>query len=132
MVNRTRELIQHELEDDDFDLREAILARAEGEGWPAILSEAMEVLRDPNNKDLWRSAAAVIYWAPTDGEWPVPKMQVVAVLYDCLCEYPGFGGEGLDDAENLVWSIAIGLKGVSYGAEWDPHMDPEVRRYRAL
>jgi hypothetical protein len=90
----------------------------------------MDILEDASRKNRWRQAACVLYWAASrNGDWPCPPVKAVARLYHCLVEYPGFGGVGIDDAENLVWSIAKELKGVDYLSDWQPLDDPEVRLY---
>ena len=127
------ELIKNEVEDEDFDLYETVLDIAGSSGWNGLMSEALGILSEVNLMPYWRSAICVIYWAMgSEVSFPVSKMEVVARLYRCLVQFPGLGGEGLSDGENLVWSIAIELKGVRYDSEWVPQLDPEVRTHLAL
>jgi len=130
-MNVVLDLLRQEAADEDFDLLPKVTNLAERDGWGHLLEDALEILADTAQQDLWRSATCVIYWAGPRAEMPIPRMAVVARLYWCLCQFPGFGGEGLSDGENLVWSVAIGLKGVRYESEWDPQSDPEVIRYLA-
>jgi len=122
------EMIDLERQDEDFDLLAAVQARADSEGWDQLLVEALQILSDLSQQENWRSATCIIFWSnPTRTEMPIPKMAVVARLYWCLIQFPGFGGEGLDDAENLVWTITKDLKGIGYDSDWDPIKDLEVR-----
>ncbi len=119
-------LLDREAQDEDFDLCLEVQNHAKSEGWLSIVEEALAILSDREKPLYWRSAANIIFWSPKT-ELPIPKMQVVARLYWCLIH----GGEGIEDAENLVWSIAKDLKGVGYLSEWDPMQDPEVAKYLA-
>jgi hypothetical protein len=124
------DLLVRENEDKDFDLHDTVRERAAQSGWSDILTAALDILEQPDNKAYWRQATAIIFWAVgAKAEMPKPKMEVVARLYWCLAKYPGFGGSGMDDGENLVWSIASHLKGVGYLSDWQPLDDPEVRLY---
>lgn len=119
------EMIDLERQDEDFDLLEAIQIRSKQEGWSQILQEALDILSDKTKQNDWQSAANIIFWSsPDKTEMPIPKMAVVARLTWCQ-----INGDGLDDSENLVWTIAKDLKGVAYLSDWDPQKDPEVRAY---
>lgn len=121
-------LIHRESVDEDFDLLEAMNEGAQAGSWDAWLKEALEMLKDQGQKDDWYRAMAVCYWAiPRDAELPCARMELVARLYWCLVNGSDFGDHG----ENLVWSIAIDLKGVDYESDWDPMADPEVQSYMA-
>jgi len=122
-------LLQREDEDQEFDLLEMLNGVGE-DSWRGVLLEANEILKDLGQRELWYRTAAVCYWGVSRvAELPFEKMELVARLYRCLVQYPGFGGEGLSDGENLVWSIAIDLKGVGYESDWDPMKDPEVMKH---
>ena len=129
-MNELQALIAKEDEDEDFDLLEAVLECSSTNGWPSVVRDAMAILEDTRSKNRWRQAANVLYWAASrTRDWPCPPMKAVAQLYECLIEHPGFGGVGIDDAENLVWSVAKELKGIDYLSDWQPLDDPEVRQY---
>lgn len=121
------EMFELERRDEDYDLMPAILDRAAQIGWASILQDVLEILSNKERQEDWQSAANVIYWSDVaKTEMPIPKMAVVARLTWCQIV-----GEGLDNAENLVWSIAKELKGVNYESEWDPIKDPEVSSFLA-
>ena len=116
-----------EVAEEDFDLYETVLANRERES-ERILRESLEILSDPNLQKYWHSSSAIIYWLlPMPDQIEIPKMAIVARLYWCLIQ----DGDSMDEAENLVWSIAKDLKGVEYLSEWEPMKDPEVAKYLA-
>ena len=124
------ELILKEEQDEDFDLLETVNARAKDRGWYGIVEEAIANLEDRSMAHMWNRTIAVCYWAVYHlDELPIPKMEMVARLHWCLINSPDEEEAGLGGIDNLVWSIAIELKGVSYNSEWDPLKDPEVRTY---
>ena len=115
------QLIRMEAKDENFDLLGVLNTES---SWSGRLAEAIEILRDRNLQEFWERAVAVCYWAlDRTNDLPIEKMELVARLYWCLLN-------GLED-ENLVWSIAIKLNGVDYLSEWDPMIDPEVRKHLA-
>lgn len=129
-MSKLLELIAEEERDDGRGLLEGVLDWVAEDGWDSPLMEALAILEDDESRDSWPAAANVMYYASSrTSDWPFPAMKAVARLYDCLIEYPGFGGSGLEDAGNLVWSIAKELKGVEYLSDWDPQKDPEVQQY---
>lgn len=116
-----------EAADADFDLYETVLAHRENESL-VILGECLEILSDRSQQSYWNAAASVVYWLlPLPSEITTPKMAIVARLYWCLIQ----DGPGMEDSENLVWSIAKDLKGVDYLSDWEPLKDPEVAKYLA-
>ena len=50
-----------------------------------------------------------------------------ARLYRCLELYPGFGGTGLEDGENLVWSVVAKLKEILM----EPLEEPTIKELLA-
>lgn len=114
-------------QDEAFDLEEEVKELAEVVGWQNVLKETLGVLSRENQKVFWRKAAAIIYWAVTDQvPLPVTLEECAARLYRCLELFPGLGSTGLEDGENLVWSIVSKLKGVSYESSWNPLADPKI------
>lgn len=123
-------LIKRQHADEDFDVLEALAQSPDAAAWSSRIAEAEQILADKDQKLYWHDAAVVCYSGLSRIEdLPMPKMELVARLYACLIECPNLGVDGLADGENLVWSIAIDLKGVSYNSEWDPMADPEVRSF---
>ncbi|SDY25634.1 hypothetical protein [Lysobacter enzymogenes] len=117
-------LLEAELADPDgYELCEAVEALVERIGWPTPLAEAMTILADDGLRRFWRQAMAVAFWAQDPGEVRIPPggdaLDCVARLYFCLEREPA-----LD--ENLAWSLASRLKGVSYLSDWNPLLDPQV------
>ena len=114
-------LFDREAADEDFELLPALDAES---FWDRRLAQAIAILEEPAPSPYAPSAVIVVYWASSRVEnWPCPKMKVVALLYDYLIATDA----GAD--ENLVWSIATTLKGVSYESDWDPMKDSEVTQY---
>lgn len=117
-----------ETDDEDFDLLKWVRALAAQSGWPSIIAECIAILSAEDQQRYWHQATVVIYWAVSDrAELPLSFEALAARLYRCLELYPGFGGSGLSDGENLVWSIVSNLKGVRYDSEWDPYQDAGIQ-----
>ena len=121
-------LFVRDAEDDAFDLEREIEAVASQAGWDATLAELMLFLARPDRKEFWYSAAAVLYWAVSDRRpLPMSPADCIARLYRCLELFPNLGADLLGEGDNLVWSIAIKLKGLSYETSWQPLDDPEIK-----
>ena len=129
---KLKQLLTQEREDEDFDLMAAAGAYGRAIGYAKLQEEVMGILADEGQAGDWQQAAAVLYWSLSWAERkPLEPMKIVARLYWCLERDFGLGADDTSDIDNLVWSIAKELKGVSYGSEWDPYQDPEVRAYRS-
>lgn len=121
-------LFIRDAENDAFDLEREIAAFASQEGWDATLAELISFLARPARKKFWYSAAAVLYWAVSDGRpLPMSSVDCIARLYRCLEILPNLGVDAPGEGENLVWSIATKLKGVSYDTSWQPLADSEIK-----
>ncbi|SEU23765.1 hypothetical protein SAMN05443580_1411 [Variovorax sp. OV084] len=121
-------LFVRDAEDDAFDLEREVTAFASQAGWDATLAELMLFLARPARKEFWYSAAAVLYWAVSDRRpLPMSSADCIARLYRCLEMLPNLGADAPGEGDNLVWSIAIKLKGVSYETSWQPLADPEIK-----
>lgn len=119
-------------QDESFDLEDEIYKLAEIVGWQNVLKEAFGILGRESQRAFWQRSAAVIYWAVSDQiTLPFSLEESAARLYRCLEQYPGFGGTGLEDGENLVWSIVSKLKGVSYESSWNPLEEPKIKELLA-
>lgn len=117
-------LLEAELADPDgFELYDAVQALVERIGWPTPLAEAMAILADDGLRGFWHQAMPVVFWAQARDETRIPPggdaLDCIARLYVCLEREPK-----LD--ENLAWSIASRLKGVSYLSDWNPLLDRQV------
>lgn len=120
-------------QDETYDLQEEIKQLAQIVGWQNLLKEVFGILSHVERKTFWNRSAAVIYWAVSDGiPLPVTLDQCAARLYYCLELFPGFGGVGIEDGENLVWSIVSRLKGVSYNSSWNPLAEPKINELLEL
>ena len=121
-------LIEKEIDDEEFDLLEAVQTRSEIEGWTDIVAESLSILSDKSKMEFWQAAVRIIFWSTSrTPTFPVPTMEIVARLYWCLINVEEGVKNEMD--ENLVWSVAKDLKGVPYLADWDPQRDPEVQAY---
>lgn len=119
-------------QDESFDLEDEIYKLAEVVGWQSVLTVSFNILERELQKTFWQRSAAVIYWAVSDQiTLPFSLEESAARLYRCLEQYPGLGSTGLEDGENLVWSIVSKLKGVSYESTWDPLEDPKIKQILA-
>ncbi len=129
-MNLLSNLIRHEQIDEDFDLLDAVNELSKGIGWNQIVLEAMSLLEERSQVDYWERSIAICFWAVSRVEDPpLPRMKWVARLYWCLVNFPDSLTAELGDIDNLVWSIAKHLKGVSYNSDWDPMRDSEVQMY---
>ena len=127
-MNSLLPLFARDRENDLFDLEEEFYKLTHSVGWPQALVQAFEVLAQEKHKDFWQQAASIIYWAVSDDiALPYTVEKCAARLYRCLELFPGLGGVGINDAENLVWSIVSKLKGVSYESNWDPLEDCDIK-----
>jgi hypothetical protein len=118
-------LIENEQIDGDFDLLAAVESRSIIVGWTQIIAECLSILSDRTKMELWEAAVRIIFWATSRSPvYPVPPMAIVARLYWCLENISDEIVNAFDD--NLIWTIAIDIKGVQYLSEWDPQRDPEV------
>lgn len=116
-----------DLQEEDFDLEDAIEVLAAQIGWNNVLKEVMHVLDRLSKQSHWYQAASIIYWAASDGiALPHPKKEWLARLYYCLEAYPDLGHEGPSSGSNLVWSIATKLMELPYESSWDPLLDHEI------
>jgi len=114
-------------QDESFDLERESYQLAEVVGWNNLLKEVFLVLARPVRRDFWHQAASVLYWAVSDHiPLPFPFEECAARLYRSLELHPGLGRVGLDDGENLVWSILAKMKGVPYESRWNPLDEPKV------
>lgn len=119
-------------QDESFDLVDEIYKLAQVVGWQNLLKESFGILERESQKAFWQKSAAVIYWAVSDQiTLPFSLEESAARLYLCLEKYPGLGGVGLEDGENLVWSIVSKLKGVSYESSWNPLEEPKIKELLA-
>lgn len=116
-------LFEAEMADPDhFELIEAVDELVSHIGWAFVQAEAMQILASSELLRFWHQAMCVVFWS-SSSEVRIPPcgdaMDCVARLYLCLER-----DRRLD--ENLVWSIAHQLKGVSYLSAWNPLLDREV------
>jgi hypothetical protein len=128
-MNTFYEILMQELLDEEFDALDAVHSWARTMGWEKVVHDALVILGDLAQVQLWPRAITVCYQAiPRCKELPSAHMEIVARLYWCLINYPSDAPEIPGD---IVWCIAKELKGVGYESEWDPMKDPEVCAYLA-
>ncbi|ERN41504.1 hypothetical protein KR51_00020830 [Rubidibacter lacunae KORDI 51-2] len=99
-------------------------------GTQGVLSDAISILMNQSKTKCWYLSASIISWLVEEGiNLPYDSSYLVAALYVCLKRFPNLGANGIDDGNNLVWTIAHSLKGVDYDSDWEPLEDNEVIKH---
>ena len=116
----------------DDDLTDAVTSLATDVEWQPVLDAMLDVLRDTSLVRHWYDVVACLFGCDCHTRpLPCEPSYITALLYDCLRLKPDLGVDGrdLDDTDNLVWSIAHQLKGVSYMSDYNPKTDPDVLKH---
>ena len=117
----------------DEDLSEAVTSLANDVGWEPVLNAMLDILRNNSLALHWYDVVACLFCCDCH-KLPLPceHSYLIALLYDCLRLKPDLGTDGrdLDNSDNLVWSIAHNLKGVSYMSDYNPKTDEEVLQHQ--
>jgi hypothetical protein len=87
-------------------------------GWESVRECMMDVLRDDNQGQHWRTAAN-LFWGAVLDKRDLAVDELIALLYH------RFDADGRAE-DNEVWSIASKLKGVGYLSKYEPLRDPAV------
>jgi hypothetical protein len=106
--------------DADFDLDGHLEALIGQVGWPDVRDSIFAAL-EAEAVTIWAPAAAALWCAVLDKR-DLDADLAIALVYFRLSPDPS--GE-----DNLAWSIASRLKGVSYLSSYDPRSDPQVRTH---
>ena len=85
--------------------------------WEEIRNGLLNILYD-NDQSFWDETIRYIYFFQNKGyTWEAAK--TIAILNNCLSL-----SEELDG--NLIWTITINIKSISYMSDYEPYHDPEV------
>jgi len=85
--------------------------------WEEIRNCLLNILYE-NNQSLWDETIRYIYFFQNRGYTYEPA-KTIAILYNCLSL-----SEELDG--NLIWTITINIKSISYLSDYEPYQDMEV------
>jgi hypothetical protein len=85
--------------------------------WEEVRDGLLNILYK-NDQSLWNEAILYIYYLQGKG-YSYEETKTIALLYNCLTL-----SEELD--ENLIWTITINIKSISYLSEYEPFHDSEV------
>ena len=114
------------LADDTLDDESSVESKCErierlikGADWSEVLGCILALLTDAGRRRRDHEVAAEVLWSALLDRREMPADRVIALLYS------RFDLRG-DAEDNLVWSIASKLKGVSYLSEYQPLQDPGV------
>ena len=120
-------LFLKENEDVELDLLEEVRRQADIQGWEPLLTDAWNILNCQEQCHHWYPAILILYWSlSAQPTLPCTLDECIARLYVCLEQSPLLAEH---DGENLIWSIVIHLKGITYLSSWDPYHDPMVCQY---
>ena len=85
--------------------------------WEEIRNWLLNILYE-NDQSLWNETIRYIYFFQNRG-YTYEAAKTIAILYNCLSL-----SEELDG--NLIWTITITIKSVSYLSDYEPYQDMEV------
>jgi hypothetical protein len=85
--------------------------------WEEVRNGLLNILYE-NDQSLWNETIRYIYFFQNRGYTYEPA-KTIAILNNCLSL-----SEELDG--NLVWTITINIKSISYLSDYEPYHDPEV------
>ena len=85
--------------------------------WEEIRNCLLNILYE-NDRSLWDETIRYIYFFQNRGYTYEPA-KTIAILYNCLSL-----SEELDG--NLIWTITINIKSISYLSDYEPYQDMEV------
>jgi hypothetical protein len=85
--------------------------------WEEVRNGLLNILYD-NDQSLWNETIRYIYFFQNRG-YTYEAAKTIAILNNCLSL-----SEELD--ENLIWTITINIKSISYLSDYEPYQDPEV------
>ncbi|MES1218576.1 MAG: hypothetical protein ABUT20_23940 [Bacteroidota bacterium] len=96
------------------DVMKRILSLGE---WEDVRNGLLNILYD-NDQTLWNETIIYIYYLQGEG-YKFEDVKTIAVLNNCLTLSEELNG-------NLIWTITIGIKSISYLSDYDPFQDKEV------
>lgn len=85
--------------------------------WKEIRNALLNILFQ-NDKSLWNETILYIYFFQNRG-FRYEDAKTIAILNNCLSL-----SEELDG--NLIWTITINIKSISYLSDYEPYQDKEV------
>jgi hypothetical protein len=85
--------------------------------WEEIRNGLLNILYE-NDQTLWDQTMIYIYYFQGRG-YKYEDSKTIAILYNCLLLSENLNG-------NLIWTITIGIKSISYLSDYEPFHDPEV------
>jgi len=85
--------------------------------WEEIRNGLLNILYD-NDQSLWDETIRYIYFFQNKG-YSYEAAKTIALLNNCLSL-----SEELDG--NLIWTITINIKSISYLSDYEPYQDTEV------
>jgi|SRR5882724_3421628 len=85
--------------------------------WEEIRDGLLNILYE-NDQSLWEETIRYIYFFQNRG-YTYEAAKTIAILYNCLSLSEEPDG-------NLIWTITIKIKSVSYLSDYEPYQDTEV------
>ena len=85
--------------------------------WEEIRDCLLHILYE-NDRTLWNETIIYIYFFQNRG-YSFEAAKTIAILYNCLSL-----SEELDG--NLIWTITINIRSISYLSDYEPYQDIEV------
>jgi len=85
--------------------------------WEEIRTGLLNILCE-NAEALWNETILYIYYFQGRG-YVYEDAKTIAILYNCLTLSEELNG-------NLIWTITINIKSVSYLSDYEPYHDKEV------
>lgn len=120
-IAATLEVLRRTAGDPEGDLDEQVQPLIRQFGWQAVCDGVFAALESDESM-IWTPAAAVIWGAALDKRVLDVDRAIALVYFRLDSDKPG-------EEDNLAWSIASKLKGVSYLSSYDPRLDPPIKAW---
>ena len=109
------EIYKRDLSEEETEI---VMNRILGLGeWEEVRNGLLNILYE-NDQTLWDETIIYIYYFQGRG-YKFEDAKTIAILYNCLTLSEELNG-------NLIWTITINIKSVSYLSDYEPYHDPKV------